>query len=384
MGSPFRNLSDVLFVAVALGLQWRLAGWLLAMPGMRRSHKKQVAIRIGFWTGCGWLVASLAYSIAVMVFEAPTSAWFDWVRGLSLAWGICLGGLFAVGLVVRRLPKFDPGRRKLFTGARAALFAVPVAVTAAGVLIERTDFRVREVNIPIQGLPADLDGLRLVQISDIHLGPFLEEADLRRVVAMANETRADIGLVTGDLITLRPDRLSDCLRVLKDFRAEAGVFGCMGNHEALAHCRRRAQREGARVGIDFLRSQTRPLRFGTATLNLAGVDYQPMGNPYLIGAETLLRENAVNLLLSHNPDVFPVAARQGWDLTLAGHTHGGQVTIEILNQYLNVARYYTPYVYGLYRKGRSSIYVNRGIGTVAVPVRIGAPPEIGLIKLCAT
>jgi len=88
-------------------------------------------------------------------------------------------------------------------------------------------------------------------------------------------------------------------------------------------------------------------------------------------------------LLSHNPDVFDVAARQGWDLTIAGHTHGGQISVEILDQQLSASRFFTPYVYGLYRQGRSSIWVTRGIGTVGVPARIGAPPEVALIKLCA-
>jgi predicted MPP superfamily phosphohydrolase len=89
--------------------------------------------------------------------------------------------------------------------------------------------------------------------------------------------------------------------------------------------------------------------------------------------------------MSHNPDVFGVARKQGWNLTLAGHTHGGQVNIEILEQDLNLVRVFvTPYVYGLYQEGGASIYVTRGIGTVGVPARVGAPPEVALIRLCAT
>jgi predicted MPP superfamily phosphohydrolase len=92
---------------------------------------------------------------------------------------------------------------------------------------------------------------------------------------------------------------------------------------------------------------------------------------------------ATNILLSHNPDVFPVAARQGWDLTISGHTHGGQISVEILGENLSVARLYTPYVHGLYRRGAPAIYVSRGVGTVGVPTRVGAPPEVSLIRLCA-
>jgi predicted MPP superfamily phosphohydrolase len=125
------------------------------------------------------------------------------------------------------------------------------------------------------------------------------------------------------------------------------------------------------------------LRFGNATLHVAGVDYQPLINRanYLRGAERLLVPGETNLLLSHNPDVFPVAARQGYNLMLAGHTHGGQVSVEILNQAINPARFITPYFYGLYRIGPAAAYVTRGIGTIGIPARIGAPPEISLLRL---
>jgi predicted MPP superfamily phosphohydrolase len=141
---------------------------------------------------------------------------------------------------------------------------------------------------------------------------------------------------------------------------------------------------GARLGIRFLRDEARVLRFGKASLNIAGVDYQAHGRAYLRGADRLILPGVTNILLSHNPDVFEVAAKQGWQGVISGHTHGGQVNVEILHQNLNVARFFTPFVCGLYRKPASSIYVTRGIGTIGMPVRLGAPPEIALIKLCAT
>ncbi len=384
MGSPIRNLTDLIYVAIALWMQWRVAGWLLASPAIQRSGRRRTAVRTAFWIGSIWLVGSNLYAVATTFLAVPSCWWLEWLRGLSLAWGLCLGGFFALGLMFHRLPKFSPGRRRLFVTARAALFAAPVAAVGVGVLVERNRFHLRRIDISVSGLPKDLDGLRLVHLSDIHLSPFLEERDLRRVIDMANRARPHLAVITGDMITLRADRLSDCLNLLRNLRAEAGIFGCFGNHESLAGCRRRASREGEKLGIRFLRGEALPLHFGSAVLNLAGVDHQWRDEPYLAETEQLLDPSATNLLLSHNPAVFPVAADQGWDVTLSGHTHGGQVTIPFLEQYLNVARVFTPYVYGLYRKGKSSIYVTRGIGTVAVPTRIGAPPEIGLIKLCAT
>jgi hypothetical protein len=100
--------------------------------------------------------------------------------------------------------------------------------------------------------------------------------------------------------------------------------------------------------------------------------------------EPLLRKGAFNLLLAHHPDVFDAAAEQGWDLTLSGHTHGGQVTAGFLDQQFNPARALTPYVCGLYRRSRPAVYVTSGIGTVGIPVRLGALPEIAVLRLCAT
>ena len=132
----------------------------------------------------------------------------------------------------------------------------------------------------------------------------------------------------------------------------------------------------------FLRQQNEVLKFGSAGLNLAGVDYQLMHRLYLRGAEKLVVPGTFNMLMSHNPDVFPVAAEKGFQFVAAGHTHVGQVRVEILRQDLNVARFFTHYVDGLYREGAASIFVSRGIGTIAIPTRLGAPPEVALLTLC--
>ena len=142
--------------------------------------------------------------------------------------------------------------------------------------------------------------------------------------------------------------------------------------------------QGARHGINFLRMQSQPLRFGDSVLNFVGVDHQRGGSKYLAGTEDLIIPGATNILLSHNPDVFPVAASKGFDLTISGHTHGGQITVEILDQDVNLARFFTPYIYGRYEREGKSLFVTRGIGTVGAPARLGAPPEVALIRLCAS
>ncbi len=301
---------------------------------------------------------------------------------LSVPAAILFFGVRVVGRVWKRLaPKHQSARRQFLKTAPALAIATPAAALGYGVFIARDGLKLREQKIEIPGLPQDLDGVTIAQLTDIHRGDFVSRWQVERAVAMANEARPRLTLVTGDLITTGEDPLDECLDTLAKLRAEAGVFGCMGNHEVYARAEDYVEREAARRGIFFLREQSAPLRFGDATLNLAGVDYQRARQRYLVGAEELIKPGAFNVLLSHNPDVFPTAAQLGFPLTISGHTHGGQVRVEILRQDLNMARFFTPYVDGLYKKNQSAVFVSRGIGTIGIPARLGAPPEVALITL---
>jgi predicted MPP superfamily phosphohydrolase len=310
-----------------------------------------------------------------------------WIKGLAMIWAM-LTVLWIGGWIVWRVlaaivkPEHSSARRGFLKASGAALFLAPVAVTGYGVFVERMRIRLREQNIVIPGLAENLDGLRIVQLTDIHMGPFLSERELAHAVAMANETNAHLALVTGDMISFHRDPLDACLKQLSGLRAEAGIYGCLGNHEVYAQAEDYATEQGARLGIQYLRSQAVQLKFGGAAMNLAGVDYQRFHRPYLKGAEKMVAPGILNVLLSHNPDVFRKAAHQGYDLTIAGHTHGGQVRVEILRADLNVARFFTRYVDGLYQERGRSIFVSRGIGTIGMPARLGAPPEVALLRLC--
>ena len=312
-----------------------------------------------------------------MLLAAVALAYFMTATGV-------LGIHTVLGLVRKRLgAETSPGRRQLLNAMGNALVAAPFAVMGYGALVQRTDFRVREVDIPLRGLPQDLDGLRLLHLSDIHLSAFLSEAELVRVIDAANELRPQVAFFTGDLISGFSDPLDACIRQLARLRSDAGTLACLGNHERYIHAEAYTARVAARAGVHFLRGEARQLRFGGASLNIAGSDFQShrQRKTYLAGMERHIQPGTMNLLLQHNPDVFPAAAAKGYNLLLAGHTHGGQVTVEILDQSINPARFFTPYVYGLYRAGDSAAYVTRGIGTIGIPARIGAPPEISLLRL---
>jgi predicted MPP superfamily phosphohydrolase len=303
-------------------------------------------------------------------------------------WGVAAVASLAIYCVFRFCArnvsiKHSPERRTLIRAAGTMAVAAPFAVSGFGAIVERTRFQIREIDLPVPGLHPDLEGLRIGQLSDLHVSPWLSVSDLGRAVDMLNELKPHLTVVTGDLISEVGDPLDDAIRELSRLRAEAGILGCLGNHEVYARCQNYATSVAQRYGIRFLRKESSLLRWGNGALNVTGVDYQRNKNrqSYLIGTEKLIVPGAANLLLSHNPDVFPIAVQKGFDAVLSGHTHGGQVTVEILNQTLNLARFATPYVAGLYRLNDRSCYVNSGIGTIAVPVRLGAPPEITLARL---
>jgi predicted MPP superfamily phosphohydrolase len=276
----------------------------------------------------------------------------------------------------------SPARRRLIQAAGTVAVAAPFAAAAFGAIVERTNFRVKEIDLPIPNLHPDLEGIRIGQLSDLHVSPWLSVRDAGRTVDMLNECKPHLTVVTGDVISQPGDPLDGAIRELARLRADAGVLGCLGNHERYVQCQDYETRELAKVGIGILRNQSRMLRWGNGVLNVSGIDYQSRKDgPYLVGGEKLVVPGAANLLLSHNPDVFPVAVEKGFDAVMSGHTHGGQVTVEILNRTLNVARFATPFVAGLYRLQGRSCYVTAGIGTIALPVRIGAPPEITIVRL---
>ena len=376
MRSLWRFLPDAVVILTAIYTSWQLPRWA---PRFRR-------LPMAGHLSSAFLAVGLLLNAANM-WNAQIAFDLMQVRGIALGWGICLCLMLGIAAVWRSAERrgFSPGRRQALRIGGTTALAAPAAFTTYGIIVGRQQFCLKEVDVRIPELAKDLDGLRLVQLSDIHLSPFLSRVELRRCVDMANETRAHVAFVTGDLITGSYDPVDTCLDELRRLRSDAGTFGCMGNHEAYIQGEAYVREHAAKRGMQFLRGQQTTLRFGGTKLNLAGVDYQRKARPYLTGVQRMIVPGEFNLLLSHNPDVFPVARQQGWHLTLAGHTHGGQVNVEILEQDLNLIRaFVTPYVYGLYQEDRSSIYVTRGIGTVGVPARIGAPPEVALIRLCAT
>jgi uncharacterized protein len=384
------QLADFAVTALVFTAQILIAR-LLFTAGKRQFSPRVFRIILSFMCVLWFMVAmesilgSSAMTFRTRWIPAP-------FRGTLVAVGNLWGMLSAASLAfyyvyrffARRLsPAHSPARRGFIHAAGTVAVAAPFAVAAFGAIVERTNFQVKEVDLPIPGLHPDLEGLRIGQLSDLHISPWLSVRQAGRAVDMLNELKPHLTVITGDLITQVGDPLDETIRELARLRADLGLLGCLGNHEVYARCQNYTTREAARYGIDMLRGSSRLLRWGNGVLNVSGVDFQRyvQRHIYLRDVEKLVVPGVTNLLLSHNPDVFPVAVRKGYDAMLAGHTHGGQVTVEIFSQTLNFARFVTPYVAGLYRLDGKSCYVTAGIGTIGMPVRLGVPPEITLARL---
>ena len=302
---------------------------------------------------------------------------------------------------------FNPSRRTFFQYAAVLAGGFPFLAATYGFAAERLRYTVERVDVPVANLPPELDGLRVAQLSDIHIGDYMPPREIARAVAMANDLQPDISFVTGDFVSGEGDPLDACVTESSRRRAPLGVWGCNGNHEIYAGVEDEAERLFREKGMRLLRASSAVVEHNGARFNLLGVDYQrdhmtsgePTG-PMLQEVVHLIRRDMPNFLLSHNPNSFHRAAELGIELSLAGHTHGGQVKFEIVDHSVSPARLITPFVAGLYRlpmngnagiasgnglqtpgMQKAALYVNRGLGTLGFPVRIGVPPEITLLTL---
>jgi uncharacterized protein len=419
--SALRIFVPILFlVLLYLSQRYWVRSARRAIATVRRPGRRKVLTLLGDAAGILLLLAVIERFVSFRISGWPTprisrwsseflALWFTWsisafvliylVRGIDRLWrrSAALAGKHAAS--PETAPPADPRRRHFLRAATYAAGALPLAGALYGFVVERFDFEVFRVQVPIPGLPHGLDGLRILQLSDIHASNYMPIPQVRRVVDKAQQLAPDLIMVTGDLLTGRSDPLAACVAELGRLHAPLGVWGCNGNHEIYTDAEDEAAQLFREQGMTMLRQQNAQLAWRGARFNLIGVDYQrqhwfnSQSSPMLEDVEALVRQDMPNILLSHNPNAFSRASELGIDLMLAGHTHGGQVQVEILDHRISPARFITPYIAGLYRRPISgeaaslfrnryaSLYVSRGLGTIGTPLRLGVPPEIALITL---
>ncbi len=228
-------------------------------------------------------------------------------------------------------------------------------------------------------LPPEWDGLTIAQISDVHAGPYMPAERMSLVAGMVNRLDPDLIVFTGDQMDRRP---SDADRFISGFggiSAPLGVFGILGNHDHYFDPRV-SEQALVEAGITPLINRGKVLRRGASELALVGLEDLNAGSGRAPDFGLLGRfPGAFRLCLSHQPRTWHDAAAAGAHLMLAGHTHGGQIALTKRN--FNVARFQGRYIAGPYRRNDATLYVSRGIGVGAVPLRLGAPPEVDILVL---
>ena len=268
----------------------------------------------------------------------------------------------------------SPGFRRTLVAVISGL----TLVTGGCALREAYKIGVTRLDVPLRGLPAEMEGLTVLQVSDVHYGMLAENGRLSEIVARINELNPDIVVITGDLVDESVSHMERMADPLSKLKSRLGVFAVTGNHEYYAGVGRVvAILEGA--GIRVLRNEVAVLPGG---LQLLGID-DPTG-ARRVGAPvpdfnrlvSTLDPRKPSILLYHQPQNFEKAASAGVGLQLSGHTHGSQVL-----PLRPISHVLFPHLRGLYSQGNSYLYVSRGVGTGGPPMRLGSPPELVYIRL---
>lgn len=257
-----------------------------------------------------------------------------------------------------------------------------------GYLVGQRRIAVERVDLPVPGLPPALAGLSIAHVSDLHVGFQLRGARLRRFVERVNGLEADLIAMSGDLFDFDPAYIDEGCRDLAKLSAPAGVFAVLGNHDHYTGAD--AVEDGLRslTPITVLRDQLARVELRGEALVLLGIDdpgrrwtERDSESPALQDLAEESPPDAFRILLVHRPSYFRQAARLGLPLVLAGHTHGGQVTLPGPARHWNMARLIAHWTRGAFREGDSVLYVNRGLGVAGPPVRLNCPREIALLRL---
>jgi hypothetical protein len=283
----------------------------------------------------------------------------------------------SIGWSERRFRRFERFSSSPETTPFRAI-AASLTQAARRALAEPYMLAVERRTIVLDRLPGELDGLRIVQLSDIHHSPFTGSQQIERAIETANSLEPDIIALTGDYVSHEREYAAPCAEFMGRLRARYGVYAVLGNHDHWTDAALITDLFKAE-GIRMLVNEGLRFEANGGSFWLAGVDDTMVGQEDLPLALAGSRDDEMKLVLAHNPVILRRAARAGVDLVLSGHTHGGQVTWR--SEKSASGRPRRRLLRGLGRQGRTQIYVTRGLGTVVLPIRYGCPPEISLLEL---
>lgn len=370
--------------------------WVLLM---KRMSKRRAML---FWSVA--VVANAAWWLLSSDSEALVSI----ARPAAVIWGIMVLVAVIIGLpliltkglffLIRRACfQFEnkektvaSGRRRFLTSG--VLFATSAGISTTGTLQSMSPFEVHHEEVSISGLPKELDGFRIGHMTDVHVGNFIDPQDLAAAVQALNKEKVDLQVMTGDLID-NVKHIKQTFDALEQCDAQHGMVAILGNHEkwlCLNEVLEEYQQRSRRGVLRLLNDESSLLRHRGVSLRIVGVEY-PMeqGGSHslpLAQREDYMKKSAKKafaevqkeemiICLSHHPDFFSFSAANGAKLTLAGHTHGGQVALfgrSLLSNF--------EHMLGWYQKGDAHLYVSGGLGHW-LPFRIGVPASVAVITL---
>ena len=375
-------------LVLTVALLHAFVGWRLA---------PELAAPWGWVLGAVLVLSAVLMPLGLLGHRVARQPWAD-----RLSWvGLLLMGLFSSLFVLTALRDMlllavwainalgfalPQSRIRMLSGQATPLLAL--GITALGFLNARRTPAVVRVDVPIAGLPVALQGFTLAQISDIHVGPTIKNAFLKRIVAKVNTLNADVVAITGDLVDGKVSELARHVAPLAGLKSRHGTFFVTGNHEYYSGAHSWIA-ELRRLGLTVLMNEHVVLYHGNpqiaASLVLAGVndftahhfDQTHRSDPTLAlrGAPA---DALVRVLLAHQPRSAHAALAAGFDLQLSGHTHGGQFWP--WNLFVPLQQ---PFTAGLNRLQSLWVYTSRGTGYWGPPKRFGAPSEITALRLVA-
>ncbi len=352
------------------GLGLALAAALVAGNGLAIGPLRR-ARRAGGWPG---LLARAYMTAGVVTLLLGAAILASWLGYLPVAGLLAMSGM---------------GPDAVFSGYRLASAGIVASLAAMltwGATVGRIRVARTELRVPVGGLPRSAEGLRIVHLTDLHIGNRLQGEALSRLVARANALEPDLIALTGDLFDFDPRYVDDGARRLGGLRARLGVFAVLGNHDVYTGAERVAaglarHAPGIRLLRDTWQRLSTPEPLTIAGVDDPGVDWTRRG----VELEALDRvaagipDDGPAILLVHRPEAFPQAARLGFALVLAGHTHGGQLALP--GGRINFARFITRFDRGLYVENGATLYVNRGAGFAGPALRVNCPREIAVLEL---
>jgi uncharacterized protein len=339
-----------------VGLAWGAAGVVLflgrARAGMSDSPRSSARVRAldlpyyVHWCACVWTL--IPATVATLV--APV---IDLARGV---------------------PVEAPLGFYMWT------YAAGLVVCGYGILVRRRWFRVKRLEVTLEGLDPAFDGFRIAHLSDLHIGSMTPRSWAERWVRAANRNAPDLAVVTGDMVSSGTMFHGDIATVLGTLHAKHGTLVSMGNHDYFG--------DGEPLisllvgaGVRVLRNEGFVLEHGGAKVYVAGIDDTWTRRDDLGRALAHRPEGMTTVLLAHDPERFRLAAKQGVALTLSGHTHGGQIGVPFVYRWASLASFTHHFNVGLYKKGKSVLYVHPGLGTTGPPMRLGIAPAVVMITL---